>query len=764
MKHKNNTQTDVSQLELLDQFMKRRNPDGYIELRPCYEQRRGIDVSARRWFTVDEFCEKKEIIIEYCRQNVLGCFVGVLSRTVTGRGDASSVDAGNVIWCDIDDKDHNGSRSAVWSLVNGLPLEPSVIVESGGGLHLYYWIATDTPADDIEDLNERLAALCGGDSCFDKARVLRLPCSYHQKDPNAVKMVRFVKMELQVQYTVEELFSNFPAVTKSRILKTERIHHMPRYELTDTVTAVLKDNPRLESLFRGFGKTGGDSSGSGYDFAFSKEALWCGLSREDVVDALSVRVKNRGTSKSAVYITRTVERAYAVVQQRQNPSLNPAVDPVGDPTVYVALDKYPDDHREKGKRGKPTTTDLNLYRILTLDPMFSGRIRYNLFKNRIEIDFTTETVKMKPNDGENWKRMQDVYTSLLRHEIAKSYGLQFRTQTTNEQIQFVASQNPIHPVREWLKNCTWTPEQPSLIDTWLTRFCGAPDTDLISAYGRKFLMSCIARVMKPACQVDTVLILTGGQGTGKSTVFRELAVKPEWFRDSALNVGGGRDAYSLLAGVWIYEFPELHQTRTRDAESVKAFITSRHDSYRPAYAHYDVDVPRQVVFVGTSNEKEILRDPTGSRRFMVVETGEIKTEELRQSVPALWGEAFYIWENGTDEDRKWWFDEMTDEMQRHAEKFQAVDVWSTAVLQWLNNGHRIKAVRDGYTMLEIFQGAINPPQQTDRFETAERPVLSLNRAHQMRMSGVLTGLGFDKVRKRVDGSRVYLWKLGADNV
>tara|TARA_Y100001973_G_scaffold95377_1_gene148674 strand:- start:3594 stop:5870 length:2277 start_codon:yes stop_codon:yes gene_type:complete len=741
------------QHQQLISFIKKRHgsQNGFIELRPCYEQKRGIDTRARRWFSTDEFVEKVEHVIDYCRRQRLGCFVGVLNRSEKGRGDASSVDSGNVIWTDIDDKDHGGSRDAVWSLVNGLAIPPSVIVESGGGLHLYYWIDEETPADQIAELNERLAKCCGGDSCHDKARILRLPCSYHQKDSTNVKFVRFLKMDTDLEYSIEELLKVFPPVPNSVILKTEKITHMPQRALSAEMESLMKKHKRLNDLFNGFGKTGGDKSGSGYDFAFSFEALWLGATKEDTVDALSLRVKG---SKGNQYILTTVARAHAKMTQRRSVVVDVEDEPtIGDPNVYVELDKHPSDHHIKHLRNKPKITNLNLFRILNNDVMFSNKIRFNQFKQRIEVAFKGLTV----DDGD-FDRITDVHSMMMRHEISKAYQLEFKRDQTNETIEFIAHQNRVHPVREYLTGLKW--DGVKRIDNWLFDYCNArvrtwkddnekrrDNAYLIHSFGRKFLLSCIARVMTPGVKVDTVLILVGKQGSGKSTVFRILAKNDDWFRDSSINVNGGRDAYSLLSGVWLYEFPELHQTRSRANEAVKAFITSTHDSYRPAYARFDIDVPRQVVFCGTSNEAEILRDPTGSRRFWVVETNEIFIEKLSRDVDQLWAEAFDLWKSKTEPH---WFEEDEEEMIEHARKYEAVDVWSTAFNDWI--GSRLSNPADkqtiemnGLSMLEILEEGIG--LQKDR----------VNRADQMRMSGLLNGLGWSKNRLRINGKRTFRW-------
>ena len=80
----------------------------------------------------------------------------------------------------------------------------------------------------------------------------------------------------------------------------------------------------------------------------------------------------------------------------------------------------------------------------------------------------------------------------------------------------------------------------------------------------------------------------------------------------------------MLPGAWIVEISELDGMKKAEVESIKRFLTTQSDRYRPAYGRYTVDVPRSCVFAGTTNENAYLRDPTGNRRFWPVKCAWIR--------------------------------------------------------------------------------------------------------------------------------------------
>ncbi len=83
---------------------------------------------------------------------------------------------GRVLWVDVDDM--RDGLEPEWIET----LRPHLWVASGGGLHAYWRLDRELPAEEIESCNRRLAARVDGDlSCTDRGRIMRLPGTVNQK-------------------------------------------------------------------------------------------------------------------------------------------------------------------------------------------------------------------------------------------------------------------------------------------------------------------------------------------------------------------------------------------------------------------------------------------------------------------------------------------------------------------------------------------------------------------------------------------------------
>jgi predicted P-loop ATPase len=186
------------------------------------------------------------------------------------------------------------------------------------------------------------------------------------------------------------------------------------------------------------------------------------------------------------------------------------------------------------------------------------------------------------------------------------------------------------------------------VDKLLIDYMGADDTPFNRAASRKTLCAAVARIMQPGIKFDYMLVLIGSQGIGKSSLFSKLAGK--WFSDSLTTVQN-KEAYEQLQGVWVIEMGELAATRKADVESLKHFLSKQTDSFRVAYGKHVSEFPRQCIFVGTTNDREFLKDRTGNRRFWPVSVTGQGTRNLwddldKQEIDQIWAEAMHKWHEG----------------------------------------------------------------------------------------------------------------------
>jgi predicted P-loop ATPase len=239
----------------------------------------------------------------------------------------------------------------------------------------------------------------------------------------------------------------------------------------------------------------------------------------------------------------------------------------------------------------------------------------------------------------------DTDDAALRYYLERVYGLTGKDRIFDA-TNVVANENKFHPVRDYLNGCTW--DGIPRVETLLIDYMGADDNEYTRAVTKKTLTAAVARVFTPGCKFDYMLTLRGRQGMGKSALIAKLG--GEWYSDSLTTVQG-KEAYEQVIGVWIMEVGELAGMRKAEEEATKLFISKQRDRFRPAYCRRTQEVPRQCIFIGTTNEQQFLRDPTGGRRFWVIDTPNRPThdmwEELTpETIKLIWGEAVEIFKQG----------------------------------------------------------------------------------------------------------------------
>lgn len=191
----------------------------------------------------------------------------------------------------------------------------------------------------------------------------------------------------------------------------------------------------------------------------------------------------------------------------------------------------------------------------------------------------------------------------------------------------------------------------------------------VESVTRCFFISIVARVMKPGCKADHTLVLEGRQGARKSSLLRVLSLDEEWFSDSMPHDLADKDARQHLPGKLVVELAEIAQLKKSELETVKAFLTCQHDQYRPSFGRFEVDWPRQNVFVGTTNADEYLVDTTGNRRFWPLRTTTIYVADAATVIEQVYAEAYAAFEAGEN----WWLDPDAEETAREEQAARVQD-------------------------------------------------------------------------------------------
>jgi predicted P-loop ATPase len=256
------------------------------------------------------------------------------------------------------------------------------------------------------------------------------------------------------------------------------------------------------------------------------------------------------------------------------------------------------------------------------------RFAHDLFRCRKTID----GAQIQEYQG----NLSDDACSLLRYAIIDQFGFDVGKEATRDAAETLAIENATHPIRDYLDSLSW--DGMSRLDRWMTTYLGADDTPLNATIGRIVLIAAVRRVRQPGVKFDTILVLEGEQGVGKSTAIRILA-GPENFSDQNILTLDPKAQMELLEGVWIYELCELEGLSRADTSKVKAFASRSIDQGRPAYGRFKETRPRQVVFIGTTNEDKYLRDMTGNRRFWPVRVDKIELGMLERDRDQLFAEA-----------------------------------------------------------------------------------------------------------------------------
>ena len=318
--------------------------------------------------------------------------------------------------------------------------------------------------------------------------------------------------------------------------------------------------------------------------------------------------------------------------------------------------------------------------MFQLDPLLKGAIRKNLLTEQVDI--------VKPL---GWYRdsptLTDVDIKYLLLYFEENYGMTIEKKI-QDAVMVIANENRYHPVRDFLNALQW--DGIERIRYCLHRFLGADADDYTCEAMRLFLLGAISRTFRPGCKFEIMLCLVGGQGAGKSSFFRLLAVQDDWFSDDLKKLDD-ENVYRKMQGHWLIEMSEMIATaNAKSIEEIKSFLSRQKETYKVPYETHPADRKRQCVFCGTSNTLDFLPlDRTGNRRFVPVmvhpELAEIHILDDEPAARAyliqVWAEAMEIYRSGNFKLR--FSPAMNEYLKVHQRDFMPEDTKAGQIIEYL---------------------------------------------------------------------------------
>lgn len=272
---------------------------------------------------------------------------------------------------------------------------------------------------------------------------------------------------------------------------------------------------------------------------------------------------------------------------------------------------------KRSSTGQYEKTIHNALTILENDAGLKDKLIFDRFSNRFLVQAKLPWSRSEEMIPRLWNDSDDAE---LRGYIEHFYEGFKSASAIEDALSILKNRQSTNVVKEYFESLKWDGIQR--LDTLLIDYLGAEDVEYVRQVTRKSLTAVVARaITEKAIKFDNMVILTGPQGLGKSTILNKLA--GEWFTDNIVDFNS-KDTLLLLQNCIIVEVPELQGFNKADSNRLKQFLGQKTDKYRAPYERREEEHPRHCVFFGTTNDDEFLRDSTGNRRYWPVEVRKNK--------------------------------------------------------------------------------------------------------------------------------------------
>lgn len=380
--------------------------------------------------------------------------------------------------------------------------------------------------------------------------------------------------------------------------------------------------------------------------------------------------------------------------------------------------------------GLPHATIANASLIVQRHPDLEGHIWYDTFAKGIFHDFGGEP--------EPWTDADDVAMTV---KIQGGLRLdKFNLSTVREGISHAARVLKRNSLTKWLDSLVWDGVERR--NDWLETCLGVEKTVYTMAVAHNWLVSMVARAYRPGCQVDTVPVLEGLQGRGKSSFLNVLG--SPWYA-SITSSFGGEEFLKQIQGKWLIEVPDMAGFSKAQHTHILAVVATRTDRYRDSYGRRPEDRPRGTVFAATSENQNYLKDLRGRRRWWPLMCQFIDMDALVEMRSQLFAEAVHMYRAGAS-----WHEMPDKETDEEQTARREPDLWAEKVMwqveDWIAGGY-VDQITSSNILVRALD--IQVAKQTD--------------IEKQRIYSILTDHGYVQKVKKINGISARIWILRETN-
>lgn len=406
------------------------------------------------------------------------------------------------------------------------------------------------------------------------------------------------------------------------------------------------------------------------------------------------------------------------------------------------------------RRGRPSTASYGVTPKTWVLERFD--FRTNMMSGETEL-VTKETDNS--TSPTSWSKLNDRILNAWMVEYEEQVG---RWVAKDRWITYIDNHHtspPYDPIKLYFDDLTWDGEdhltefasliqveQPTLflnhLRSWLLRayVCG-----YYGGYGHRN---------------DYVLILSGGQGVGKTTFLRTLIPKPlRPYTTSGALPTDDNEAKRKLANVFIYLNDELSTIGKVSSESLKSYLSEETLTYRPPYGKFYITTDRRFSMCGSTNEVLFLTDDTGNRRFLIHHMTRGDINGMRSfDVDKLWAQIQHLYQQG----ETGLFDEVEEQQNTTRNREHAIEKVESVILKRFTRpttpiDDNAQCYTTGALCLELERrfDKSNTEVKRDAFgnEKVRRNNVTRHKLQPKVMGNILKSLGYEQSQRRVNGEK-----------